>query len=491
VEGNAESWPLRSGMWHRDAGGRWRLAATPGGSLVHARLPEQDLGRMIGASRDLSTGQWFPSDFSYSPQTGVALQITIPSLDSPWVPPFGTASLADLARPSGRGLRQTSAPLALVRSQGQLDPASAADQTLPSLPPGEYRFLVLKFDVASPTLMAIELEQGFLLVLLPESKTWMPLEGPAGAMLAAGLKDCRAWRMEVVKAAHHVALYLPTVRGLAVVTPSVIGLSYSVDLVGMGCALGGPVAWAGEVWLPVLGDEGQVDLVGRPAGSGPASVLHTSVRAPRDGFEAPVFDAQHVIWPSEEGQLVLRLGQDGNRRQEWIAWPEGLHPAFALGCPYQSLYGFFWQLCSKGNDEFEYVEMGTLGAERVAVDAPRLSTGHVSYRNGQRIVGDPWKEPTRGAGAASSHVVVPLIESDPARAVVGLRMDAPQGILALLASGEPHRAVLQLQGEDGAEVRFGALNVTRPWRATLFVYDAHLWVYHRELPQALGWRLFN
>jgi hypothetical protein len=362
---------------------------------------------------------------------------------------------------------------------------------LPALPFGQYRFLVHKFDVASPALMAIESDQGHLLLFLSESKTWIPLEPSTDAILAEGLKNSRGWRMEVVEGARSATLYLPTARGLAVVTPTLIGLSYAVEYFGQGPALGGPVAWAGEVWLPVLGEQGVVNLLAKPRGAGPPIVLPTNAPAPKNGFEAPVFDSLHVIWPSEEGQLVVRLDEDGEKKTDWIAWPEGLRPMFSLGCPYQSITGFFWQLCWRGRDQpLDYVQMGKPSPERVAIDAPRLGTGHISYKKGQRIESDPWRQPIHVFDGAPSEVVVPLIESELGRAVVGLRIDAPQGVLALLESTEAtHRAVLQLQAQNRPDVLFGTLSVTRPWLASLFVYDAYLWVYHPELPQALGWRL--
>lgn len=124
------------------------------------------------------------------------------------------------------------------------------------------------------------------------------------------------------------------------------------------------------------------------------------------------------------------------------------------------------------------------------MDAPLLGTGHISYRKAQRIEGDPWRELPQAFDGASSKMVVPLIESAVEHAVVGLRIDAPQGAFALLESDtETHRAVLQLQADNHADVLFGTLEVTRPWLASLFIYDAHLWVYHPELPQALGWKL--
>jgi hypothetical protein len=243
--------------------------------------------------------------------------------------------------------------------------------------------------------------------------------------------------------------------------------------------------------LPVLGKTDVVNLVGKPWGAARPIVLPTSAPAPKNGFEAPVFDPLHVIWPSEEGQLIVRLGQDGKKKPDWIAWPDGLRPTFLLGCPYLSISGSFWQLCWTGqNESLEYVEMGKLFPGRVAIDAPRLGTGHISYQNEQRIEGDPWRQPEHVIDGASSEVVVPLIESELEGAVVGLRIDAPQGVLALLASNkERHRAVLQLQAENCADVLFGTLSVTRPWLTSLFVYDDHLWVYHPELSQALGWKL--
>lgn len=494
MEEQTECWQLRSGTWYRDLKSeRWRLATTPNGTVANAKLSTPDVGRMIRANRDTASGQWFPPDFNYSPQTGTRLHVTITCLDSPWVPPFGASSLSDIASPAARGLRQTSARLTLARSNARFDSASDADRTLPALPPGQYRFLVHKFDVASPTLMAIEPDDGNLLVLLPESKTWIPLERPSGGILAEGLKNFRGWRMEVVEGARCATLYFPTARGLAAVTPTLIGLSYAVEYFGEGPALGGPVAWAGEVWLPVLGMKGVVDLVGKPPGAANPIVLPTGAPAPKNGFEAPVFDPLHVIWPSEEGQLIVRVDPKGGKETDWIAWPNGLRPAFSLGCPYLSRSGSFSQLCRSGHGaSFEYVQMGKRRPERATVDAPRLGTGHISYRKAQRIEGDPWREPEAVFDKASSEVVVPLIESEFERAVVGLRIAAPQGVLALLESDEEkHRAVLQLQPENRAAVRFGTLSVARPWLTSLFVYDAHLWVYHPELSQAPGWKLEN
>jgi hypothetical protein len=161
-----------------------------------------------------------------------------------------------------------------------------------------------------------------------------------------------------------------------------------------------------------------------------------------------------------------------------------------LGCPYLSPSGSFWQLCRRGESEsFEYVQMGKRDPTRAPTDGPRCGTGRVSYRNALRIEGDPWTGTEHVVNKSSSEIVVPLIESERSGAVVALRVDAPHGVLALLDSEDTHRAVLQVQAENRVEVRFGALSITRPWLTSVFVHDAHLWVDHPGLPQALGWKL--
>lgn len=500
MEVQTERWQLRSGTWDRDPETEnWRLAANAHGTAASDRLSTEDVGHMIGACRDTETGDWLPPDFSYSPRSGSPLQVTISSLDSPWVPPFGAPALSDLSVSSARGLRHTTVPLAVAKSSASFDRPRNADSTLPALPPGQYRFLVHKFDTASPALMAIEPTQGRMLVLLPESKAWAELEpaGEGGESLAPAGANLRGWRMEAVHASHRLTLYMPTERGLAAVRPTLIGLSYTVAYDGSGAALGGPVAWAVDVCLPVLGAEGGVDLAGRRRTRRGPLVLRSGAPVPRIGFEAPVFDSLQVIWPSEEGQLVMRLNPNGERRAEWVPWPKESSPAFEFGCPYVSQSGAFWQLCRTADGEsFEYVQMGQAIPQRVAVKVPRLGTGLVSYLNAQRIDGDPWTDAGAGAGAsdasddASTEIVLPLIESKFERAVVGLRIDAPQGVAALLDSGDQqHHAVLQVQPEHGPAMPFGALDVARPWLASVFVYQAHLWVYHPELPQVPGWKL--
>jgi len=489
LEDQFEPWVLGSGTWHRDRRSEeWRLVATRAGGVVDPSVPARDIARLIEARPDPESGKWFPPDFRYSLRTGAPLPAPIPTPQSSWVPPFGESALSGAER-AARGVRRTSVSLALARAN-ERSASGRPDATLPPLAPGQYRFAADSFDAACPTLIAVEPEQGKLLVLLPESMQWMPLELTAGRNWAQRLRNPRGWRMELVHANGHATAYLPSVTGLAAITPSVFGRRYAVDYVGEGPALGGPVAWGSEIWMPVHGKRGMVHLVGKPyreAGH-PDLSLPTQTPVPAHGFEAPVFNDLSVTWPCEQGQLVLQLDAGGEKRADWIAWPEELKPIFGMGCPHMQRNGSFWQLCRRNDSaDLEHVQMAVASPDSIPLDALRLCTGRVCYRDTSRIDDGRWR---RAQDVAPAEVVVPLLESAHDGGVVGLRMEARHGVLALPQSGnEPSRAILQIEVEGQPAVSFGEIVVKRPWLTLLFVHDGHLWVHHPDLARALGWRL--
>lgn len=489
VEEQIERWELRSGTWLRDRSSEtWRLASRPDGTVVDPRLAVEDVGHLIGAHREPTSGGWFPPEFKYSQQTGAPLRMTLPSVDFPWVPPFG-APPPRRGTPLARGLRLTPRPLALARPH-ERSARGLPDRSLPPLPPGPYRFVVDKFGLSCQTLVAVEPERGELHLLLPESKRWVVLERTGGASWGQPLRNPRGWRMELVQADGVAIAYCPSASGLTAVTPNAIALRCAVRHIGEAPALGGPVAWRGEIWLPVLGRGNDVRLVGLPDGATRHIVLPTHAPVPPHGFEAPVFDDLHVIWPSDEGQLVLRLDADGHKRCDWIAWPASAKPLFALGWPYRPAIGTWWQLCQRsGGDGFDYVQMATTEPETAPVDGLRLCTGRACYHGTQRIDVDPWQAaPARDA--ASTEIVMPMLESAQNGAVVGLEVAAPDGAIALLqAQDEQRSAVLQVEVPGQPRVPFGTIHVASPWLTRLFVHDKHLWAAHPDLPQALGWEL--
>lgn len=490
MEEQIEAWELGSGTWLRDRiSEEWRLLARAG-AAIDPRFPAHDVARLIEARRDPGTGRWFPPDFRYSLHTGALLHTPTRSPQSSWAPPYGEPVPAAAQRPAG-GVRRTPLPLALARPT-ERSASAQADRTLPPLPRGQYRFVVDRFDVASPTLLAVEPEQGQLLVLLPETKQWMPLERAAGTTWAQRLRNPRGWRMELVHAHGHATAYCPSNAGLAVITPRVFGLHYDFEYAGDGAALGGPVAWSGEVWMPLTGKGDTVQLVGkrhRTAGHMHV-VLPTPAPVPLLGFEAPVFDELHVTWPCDEGQLVLRLDAEGEKQADWIPWPGHVKPVFAVGSPYLQQDGTFWQPCIRTDDgRMDHVPMAGASPGAATGDAPALCTGRVCYRGTWRTDDGPWQAAPAAEGA-SAEVVLPLLESAHDGAVLGLRMDAPYGLPALLQAGnEPRRAILQLEMRGQPAVSFGAIAVKRPWLALPFVHDGHLWIHHPDLAQALGWTL--
>jgi hypothetical protein len=490
VQEQTESWELRSGTWLRDlASETWRLAARDG-TAVDRRLPPQDVARLVGAHLEPARGTWFPPEFRYSQSSGAPLRVTIPTVDFPWVPPFGAPALP-AAKPLARGSRQTPRPLALARAD-ERSADGLPDRTLPPLPPGQYRFVVDKVGLACPLLMAMEVQRGELLVLLPESECWMPLRRAAGEAWGHKLRNPRGWRMELVHAGGRATLYVPSCDGLAALTPEAIGLRHAVEHAGDGEAMGGPVAWGDAIWLPVLREGHGVELLRQPLhGTGDTSVLQTPALAPRDGFEAPVFDDVHVTWPCDEGQLVLRNDPQGRPTCAWIPWPAGTRPLFTLGWPCHTAAGSFVQLCRTGADGgFAYVQMASEAPRVTPVDVPRLCTGRGCYRGASWIDGDPWTAAPPPTDDDAAAIVAPLLESAVDGAVVGLRMAAPGGLLAVLDSAdEPCRAVLQVEAPGHAPVPFGTLDVKSPWLASLFVHEGHLWVTHPELPRAHGWKL--
>jgi hypothetical protein len=491
VEEQTERWELGSGTWLRDlVSEEWRLVATRAGAVVDPSFGAEDIARLVEARRDPASGHVFPPDFKFSLHTGTPLRAAIPTLESSWVPPFGDSALPGAER-LARGLKRTPVSLSLARAQ-EGSSTGQPDRTLPPLPRGQYRFVVDRFDTACPTLMAVEPEQGNLLVLLPESKQWMPLECTGATGWAHRMRNPRGWRMELVHAPGQATAYCPSAAGLASLTPSVLGLRCAIEYAGEGPALGGPVAWGPEIWMPMLGKGDTVHLVGKPhrAAGQMHVVLPTPAPVPAHGFEAPVFNDLHVSWPCDEGQLVLRLDATGERQAHWITWPEHLKPVFAAGCPFMQHDGTFWQLCRRTDDGgFVYVQMAQASPESAALDTAVLFTGRVGYRGTSRIEETP-SHAAQAGDHASAEAVVPLLESAHDGAVVGLRMNATHGVLAVLQAGnQPTRAILQVEVQGRPAVAFGAIAVKRPWLALLFVYDGHLWVHHPDLAQPLGWKL--
>ena len=187
---------------------------------------------------------------------------------------------------------------------------------------------------------------------------------------------------------------------------------------------------------------------------------------------------------------MVRKGPDGAAQCNWIAWPGDARPTFSFGCPYLSATGRFWQLCWSQRDEtFVYVQMGKSTTEVMPTMAPALCTGRYSYKVGTRMKGDPWLDQNDGDHTASNDVVIPLLEFSKHGAVLSLVVEAELGARTLLESTENQRAVIQLQSDTRASVRFQTLIAPMPWLARPFMFNGCLWIYHSDEASIVGTEL--
>ena len=502
MEVHDEDWELPSGVWRRGVdAGEWAPVARADGRCLSDRLSPTErfaLVRTATTGRDLAGGPiHFPAEFVFSPDSGERLTPASTSASAPWIPPCG----AQPVRPGSnqgsdaRGLRQTVFDITVTQRprsglQSRRSATDDPDRNIPAPPPGQYEFAVGRFGTDVDVLLAIEPEKGALFVWLPTGARWEPLGHDGGGFLAETSVHAAHWRAELQQDGANTILFLPTTAGLAVVRPDCLALSFSVSYVGGGAAAGAPVLWGGEAWAPLRDASGAITVIAASSSGQLLRTQHSSIQAPEAVFGHPVCDAQQVIWPAQDGQLVVRKGPDGAAQCSWVAWPADATPVFSFGCPYLSATGRFWQLCWNRRDEsYVYIQMGRSGAESMPTMAPALCTGRYSYKMATRMKGDPWLDPSDTNDANSNDVVIPILESTKHGAVLGLVVEAEGGVTALLESTVHHRAMVQLQCDASADVRFQTLIAPMPWLARAFVFDGCLWTYHPDEQAIVGTEL--
>lgn len=502
MEAQGEDWELASGVWRRggDPAG-WVPVARPNGLRLSDRLsPSERLALVRTATSVRVSGagpSHFPAEFVFSPDSGERLSPCSAPVSAPWIPPCGPQPIRPGSGPvsEARGLRQTVFDLAVTQrprsgSQSKRSATDDPDFTIPAPPPGQYEFAVGRFGTDVDVLMAIEPEKGALYVWLAVGKRWEPLNHDRGGFLEETSVQAAQWRSELLQDGVNAILCLPTTAGLAVVRPDCLTLSFSVSYLGGDPAVGAPILWGGETWAPLRNASGSISVIAVSSSGELLRTQATAIQAPEAPFGAPVSDAQQVIWPAHDGQLIMRKGPDGVAQCNWVAWPPDVRPSFSFGCPYLSATGRFWQLCWSQRDEsYVYVLMGKSMAEIMPTMAPALCTGRFSYKMATRIKGDPWLDQDDTDHAASNDVVVPLLEFSKHGAVLGLVVEADGGVTTLLESTASQRAVVQLQSDVSATVRFQTLIAPMPWLARPFVFDGCLWIYHSDEPAIVGTEL--
>lgn len=504
IEG--EDWPLASGVWKRTTGPHgWVPMQRSDGRAFPDRVAATERLHLVqtsaGAQGEKAVCALFPIDFSYSPDTGEPLTKRPRSASRPWVPPYGEAvrQANEHQLSDNRGLRQTSHTIVISPSRkqgsgGKRTPQDDADRSMVSPLSGHYEFAVGRFGADVDTLLAIEPEKAILFVWLAGGGRWAPLNSSGSVTLGPCLLDREQWRAELEIGsgdAGETKLFLPTASGLAVLSADAITLSYSVEYLGDGQSCwGAPVSWKGEIWVPLRTATGLISLLSvRPDGK--SSMLHgTTIQAPAKALCAPVCNARQVVWPSAQGQLVLDKKLDGTSQTNWLPWGSGLAPRFSFGSPYLSSTGNFWQLCWRDSDGFYvYVRMGKIEPETMTTNAPAFCTGQRTFKMMSAMQGDPWHDPQDSRQENLSIALIPILESALRGTVLGLVVDAADGMMTLLESQERQTAVLQLRTHASADLRFLTVQVPAPWRTRAFVFDGCLWVYHPELLSIRGTEL--
>lgn len=488
----SHGWRLGSGVWERNANAQgFTLSQTAFGYAPAASLSTDDLACWLQAGLASGTAAGLhPPEFRYCVDSGEELRRPAAKADGGiWIPPFGTSSLVQRAARTAMGLRQTSLSVSLSRRR-ERRADSDPDVTRPLPPPGDYEFFSVPAGTNVPVLLALDPSKGMLCAWLPRTQKWESMEHDGGGLLAVTRLGRPSWRCEVSQTESGCLMFLPSEEGLACVRPDAVGLVFRARYVGGEPAIGAPLRFGDQVWVPLRGRSGQLKFVSADLQGEPGEVIDLpDLPTEMGSLQAPLTDGRLAIWPAESGQLVLRKQASGAIECGFIPWPTGLHPAFEFGSPFLSRDGSLWQLCfDTAAGTYVYLQLGIERPEREPTTAPRLCTGGYNFRFAAKFRTAPWLEPEHGDDSATDEVVLPLLESTASSSVLGVKLTSTDALANVLASSERIRVELVLD-DDTSQTSFHSLSVAEPWRLRFFVHEDYLWAYHPLLNRLDGWGL--
>lgn len=490
-----EKWILKSGQWIADPKGvGFNLIRTKLGNEISDQLSIQDISSLFNVgSSDEEPKAIFPPEFKFSPNTGKKLHHnTAVVANGIWIPPYGTASIANRSAGFTRGLRHSVAAINLSRTTSR-SADEEADVSIPLPPAGDYEFFSIPSGGCPNVLLALDPEKGQFNLWLPATKKWELLTHDSGGELAESRCGRIGWRCEISVDAQSSVLFLPTEEGLACVTPDAANLSFSVKYIGNAPAIGSPLQLGEQIWLPLRSSNGSICFIsgnqkGEKSEQVELLITNHNTRLPNTLY-APLTTGRIAIWPADTGQLLLRKEASGRFSSSFQPWPDGIEPSFNFGSPYLSRDGGFWQLCFNANkDSYVYIRLGVDNPEMVDALTPRLCTGNFNFRFKTKFNNEPWLEPEHGDDGGADELVLPLLESAKNKSVLGLKLQTAVGLSEFLNSVERMRAVLILDS-DSSQVEFSTIAVAKPWRLRFFTHSGHLWAYHPLLNRINGWSL--
>jgi hypothetical protein len=487
-------WALPSGVWVQ-TNESFSLTKTARGRSVSAHASPADIATVVGSTfEDQTPRKFYPPEFHYSPLTGKPLGKPPSNEAAGWAPPFGNASIDAGGSSDARGLRRTQHSLSL-RNIKSRTADKQPDDSMDVPPPGEYQFFSVPFGERGATLIALDPLKGTLFARLPASCTWQPLEGVGPAIVDECSLPHHAWRAELAKCGTDpgCTLFVATQAGLARIAPDIASLTYEVTYIGGAPAVGAPIAFDNQIWIPLQAKNGQIRFVGVNSVGELKSDL--TVVGPEGAtidvseIGLPVSYGRVAIWVCKTGQLRVQKQSDGGAVATFLQWPPNLLPRLDFGSPYLTSSGQLWQVCfNTVTNQYDWVRIDSAHAEISTATTLRLCSGMVNFRITSKTSMSPWEEPEHTDDTSSNDFVIPLLESSTSDVVVGLRLSSEAGIAQAFESKERMPYALCYDDSDN-DVTFFTAYAPEPWRIRLFVHSGKLWAYHSRAKRIEGWDL--
>jgi len=522
-------WRFKNESWEQDDDAQtFNLVSLYGNNI--AAQPVAPLTLLVGAKRHKSANSAcsegiFPSEFDYCPYCGDALEVHEDREASPWIPPYGR----------GTGLKIL--PNELDPSIFVKDPAKpkglygGVSLPLPAMN-GHFSFCSILFGAKKRLLLALQRDIGKISIYQPDTQKWHDLDGVTGE---DGLPE---WSWAIATDAAESGLAIPGKNGPSWVTVDWITGKSKIDR-GEGRSIGGAARLGNFIFAPVLRDnifvlllrarndetwsecgvcDQTADLASRLYDEANLSV----------GLGIPVIDETRniIYWPCRNGYIRVAAANSASEHVwEFRPWETDEHPAKALielGPPYRKTgaRSGFWQLCEDfdpiSRDGIVYKIFKLDGDEQVDVEVLEygqfVSTGQACF-SWQH---DCWKgvDTINSLAREQEELRYPLLQFGDKGLALLAKVQPWQGredidlLTDVLYSNKvPMPVLVRLVIEDmdtpeialhvakisnthddkrGSLFRMGMTQIPE---ISVFIYDAHLYIYFPEENKCLGWPL--
>lgn len=528
-------WQFKNESWEQDDDAQtFNLVSLHGNEI--ATEPVAPLTLLVGAKRHKIANSAcskgiFPSEFDYCPYCGDSLVAHKNRESSPWIPPYGR----------GTGLKIL--PNELDSSTFAETADSAGNTVKPrglygglSLPlpaiNGRFSFCSILFGAEKRLLLALQRDTGKISVYQPDTQKWRDLDGMTGE------DDLPEWSWAIATDAAESGLAIPGKNGPAWVTVDWVTGKLAIDR-GEGCSIGGIAKLGNFIFAPVLRDNTFVLLL-RAGNDGTwsecgacdqavdfASQLYGEANLSAD-LGMPVIDEIRniVYWPCRNGYIrVIAANFASEHVWEFRPWETDEHPAKALielGPPYRKTgaRSGFWQLCedfdptSRGGIVYKIFKLD--GDEHADVEILEygqfVSTGQACF-SWQH---DCWKgvDEINSLAREQEELRYPLLQFGDKGLTLLAKVQPWQGRedidfltdvlhgnkvlmpvlirLVIENMNTPEIALYVERMSNTHDDKRGSLfrmGITQIPEISVFIYDAHLYVYFPEENKCLGWPL--